>query len=92
MLFHLLVGGVAVFAGIRLVDFVRKTDLVINTWQWVLALLGFAYSIFVVEMIYAFALEGRPQASMVMGLIAGVVAVIWAVLMARFVFIIKAES
>lgn len=90
MLVHILIGAVAVYGFMLLQNYVQKAGLVVKGWQWLLTVLGFAYGIMVLEIIYAFALEGRGEASLVMGLVTGVFAVIWAVLLGRFVFAKKA--
>ena len=90
MLFHLLVGIVAALAFVWLLNYAQKTEKTIQWWQWLLTALGFAYTIFVLEVIYGFVAEGEPQAALVMGLVTGIVAVIWGVLLGRFVFLKKA--
>ena len=69
-----------------LAAYVRRTRLCVNWWQWTLTVLGLAYAVFVIEVIIAFLGEGEPRAALVMGILAGIFAVIWAVLLGRFVF------
>lgn len=45
------------------------------------------YAIFVLEVIVTFLSEGALQATLVMGIITGIIAVIWGVLLRRFVFV-----
>jgi hypothetical protein len=86
MIVHLVIGAVAAAALFVLVQFVQKNDLVISWWQWLLTVLGLLYVVFVLEVIAGFLGEGVPQAALVMGLMTGMVAVIWGVLLGRFVF------
>lgn len=86
MLFHLIVGIVATAAFVLLLNYVQNSRKAIEWWQWLLTVLGFGYAIFVLEVIYGFVEEGEPQAALVMGLVTGVIAVIWGVLLGRFVF------
>lgn len=89
MLFHIIVGALAMLTLVLLMNHTKKSSLVITWWQWLLTVLGVGYSVFVLEAIYGFVMEGEPQAALVMGLITGIVAVIWGVLMTRFVFMKK---
>lgn len=86
MLMHLVIGAVVAAALFVLVQFVQKNNLVISWWQWLLTILGLLYAVFVLEVIAGFLGEGVPQAALVMGLMTGMVAVIWGVLLGRFVF------
>ena len=90
MLFHLVVGAAAAVGFLLLLQHVQKSDLVVAWWGWLLTIAGILYGIFVLELIYGFAAEGMAQGVLVMGLITGIVAVIWGVLLARFVFAQKA--
>lgn len=69
-----------------LFNYVRKNDMKVKWWQWLLTVLGIFYGIFVIELIFGFLGEGAPQAALVMGLVTGIVAIIWGVLLQRFVF------
>jgi hypothetical protein len=72
-----------------LLNYVMKQNIVINWWQWALTGLGFIYVIFVLETIQAFLNEGTGQGAFVTGLVLGIIAIIWAALLARFVFVKK---
>ena len=87
ILVHLLIGGLAMAALLLLINFVRKNDLHLKWWQWILTVLCLLYAVLVLEMIVGFLAEGAPQAALVMGLVTGIFAVIWAVLLGRFVFV-----
>ena len=69
-----------------LVMYTQKQDIVVTGWQWALTLLGFIYAAFVLETIQAFLLEDAAQGAAVIGVILGVIAIVWATLLARFVF------
>jgi len=72
-----------------LVEFSRKKKIHIRWWQWLLTILEFIYTGFVIQMILSFLSEGSPKAALVMGLIFGFIAVICGVLLKRFVFSVK---
>ena len=79
--------GVAAMAGLLfVVDYTRKRELHVVWWQWVLTILGFVYAIFVLEVIVSFLAEGTVKGAVVMGVILGFIAVVWGVLLGRFVF------
>lgn len=84
---HLFIGALAMAGLLLLVDFVRKNEITLNWWHWILTVLGILYSIFVLELVVGFLGEGMPQAALVMGLITGILAVIWGMLLKRFVFV-----
>jgi len=86
MLADIVIGAVVMACVLWLVDYVRKHDLTVNWWQWVLTILGFLYVTFVLEVIHAFLAEGTGKGAFVIGLILAVIAVIWGVLLGRFVF------
>ncbi len=83
---HLLIGALAMTAILLLANFARKNEIQLKWWHWLLTVLGILYAVFVLEMIVGFLGEGAPQAALVMGLVTGIFAVIWAVLLGRFVF------
>ena len=83
---ELIIGGVAAAGFILLVQSVRARDLTVTWWQWGLTILGFLYGIFVLEVVVSFLEEGTPKGAAVMGTILGFVAVVWGVLLGRFVF------
>jgi hypothetical protein len=86
MLAHILFGALATAGFLALVDRSRRIGLPVSWWQWLLTVLGILYAVFVLELIYGFLGEGAPQAALVMGLVTGIVAVVWGVLLRRFVF------
>ncbi len=69
-----------------LLNNVRRTGRSIPWWHWGLTILAFLYAVFVCEMVVSFLGEGSGRAALVMGVILGFVGVLWAVLLARFVF------
>ena len=86
MIIHLMIGALAMAGLFILIDYSRKKDIQLAWWHWLLTALGIIYSVFVLELIIGFIGEGAGQAALVMGIITGLVAVVWGVLMARFVF------
>ncbi|MFC2164477.1 hypothetical protein ACFLT2_05710 [Acidobacteriota bacterium] len=89
---HILIGAVAMLSFLAVVNYVRIRKLSVRWWKWGLTVLGFLYAVFVLEMITSFLQEGAPRAALVMGIILGFIAVVWGVLLARFVFARKAKS
>ena len=83
---NLLIGALATAAFILLLKYSHTNNLKINWWQWCLIIGCMIYSIFVIEVIIGFIDEGALRASLVMGLIFGLIAVIWSVLLSRFIF------
>jgi hypothetical protein len=79
--------GAAVATGFWLtVQFTRRKSLAVRWWQWGLTVLGFIYLVFVAEVVVGFLREGTPKGAVVMGTMLGFVAVVWGVLLGRFVF------
>jgi hypothetical protein len=83
---HLIIGALAMAAMLLLVDFSRKQRIAVCWWQWALTALGILYGVFVIELVTGFLAEGAGRAALVLGLLTGIVAVIWGVLLRRFVF------
>ena len=83
---HFIVGVAATAVLWLLAVYVRRNELHLNWWRWALTVLGLAYAVFVIEVIVGFLAEGEPRAALVMGILTGIFAVIWAVLLGRFVF------
>ena len=83
---HILIGAVTTAALIRIIQSTAKRKLAVKWWQWLLTVLCFVYLVFVLEVVVSFLREGSPKAAMVNGAILGFVAVVWAVLLARFIF------
>jgi hypothetical protein len=83
---HLIIGALAMAAMLLLVDVARRRRMAVRWWQWALTALGILYGVFVIELVAGFLAEGAGRAALVMGLITGIVAVIWGVLLRRFVF------
>ena len=84
---HLFVGALFMAGFLFLINFVHKRDIHVTWWQWILTILCFIYTVFVLEIILSFIDEGSARGALVMGLIMGLVAIIWGVLLGRFVFI-----
>jgi ABC-type uncharacterized transport system permease subunit len=89
---HLIIGSLLTAFLIYLILHARKRQLQIVWWQWMLTILGLLYAGFVLEVIVSFLEEGAERAALVMGLILGFVAIVWAVLLGRFVFTRKSKS
>ena len=89
---HLIIGALLTAVFISLILCARKKNLRITWWQWILTILGLLYTGFVLEVIVSFLEEGAERAALVMGLILGFFAIVWAVLLGRFIFSRKTKS
>ncbi|UCE42413.1 MAG: hypothetical protein JSV17_05480 [Candidatus Aminicenantes bacterium] len=89
---HLIIGAILTAVFISLILHARKKHLRITWWQWMLTVLGLLYAGFVLEVIVSFLEEGAERAALVMGLFLGFIAIVWAVLLGRFVFAHKTKS
>ncbi len=87
MIVHLLIGALAATVLLLLVDYARKNDLTLKWWHLLITVLGILYAVFVLELIVGFLAEGAPQAALVIGGMAGIVAIVWGVLLGRIVFV-----
>lgn len=83
---NIIIGAFLMTGLLLLIDYVRRNKLHIQWWKWVITILGFFYVLFILEMIVSFLSEGAVKAALVMGTILGLIAVIWGVLLGRFVF------
>ena len=83
---ELSVGAVVAVGLYAVIHYAAGKNLAVKWWQWLLTIIGFLYLAFVLEVIVSFLREGSPKAAMVNGAILGFVAVVWAVLLGRFVF------
>ncbi len=86
MIVHLLIGALTTGTIWFLSGYADRNQITLIWWQWVVTILGVLYSAFVLEVIFGFLVEGVPKAALVIGLITGIAAVIWGVLLGRFVF------
>ncbi len=84
---HILVGAAATAGLFLIIDFSRKRKLKVTYLQWLLTVMAIAYSVFVIEVIISFIHEGCFRGALIMGVIMGFVAVVWSVLLGRFVFL-----
>jgi len=89
---HLIISSILTALFICLILHARKKQFRVSWWQWILTILGLLYAGFVLEVIVSFLEEGAARAALVMGLALGFIAVVWAVLLGRFVFIRKSKS
>ena len=89
---HIIIGALLTAVFISLILLTRKKNLQPTWWQWILTVLGLLYAGFVLEIIVSFLEEGAERAALVMGLALGFIAIVWAVLLGRFVFARKSQS
>lgn len=90
-MYHIIVGICASAVFFLLYEYSKKKVLVLTWWQWLLTILAILYGVFVLEVIYGFLLENSGRAALLNGGITGLVAIIFGVLLARFVFLKKAK-
>ena len=86
---HLIIGALAMGAMLLLVEVAHRRRTSVRWWQWALTALFILYDVFVIELVAGFLAEDAGRAALVMGLITGIVAVIWGVLLGRFVFAVS---
>jgi len=82
----LLLGAIAAATLFLLLQFAQRRQLSVVWWQWTLTVLNLIYTVFVIKVILSFLEEGMAKGAIVMGSILGFSAVVWAVLLMRFVF------
>ena len=82
-----LIIGAAAMGGLwGIVELTRRRGVKLSWWKWALTLLAIIYGVFVAELVVGFMAEGAFQAALVMGIITGLIAVVWFVLLGRFAF------
>lgn len=86
ILVHLAIGTLAAAVLLGLIELARRQRLTVPIWGWILTALGLAYLVFTLEVLVSLLAEGAPQAALVSGLVLGLIAAIWAVLLGRYVF------
>lgn len=87
-----LIGALMMTGLLLTIDYSRRKKVPLTWWQWGITFLAFLYTTFVLEMIAAFLKENATRAAMVTGVVFGFVAVVWGVLLSRFVFRKKKSS
>ena len=83
---ELFIGAAATMGLFLLVLMARSRAIPVTWWQWALTMLCLMYTVFVAEIIVGFLREGTPKGAVVAGTLLGFLAVVWAVLLGRFVF------
>ena len=88
---HLIIGAIAMAGLLLIFDYSQKHSIHLTWWQWGVTLLGVLYAVFVLEVIVSFLSEDLARGALVMGTLLGFVAVVWGVLLSRFVFVVEVE-
>lgn len=83
---NFLLGVVVTLAVVLLVEYVRRQNLTLQWWGWLLTGLALAFAVFTVATIMTLIQENAAQAAGLMGLLLGLPAVIAFILLGRFVF------
>jgi ABC-type multidrug transport system permease subunit len=83
---NLFLGAITVVAFVLLFNYLQKNGIVLKWWGWLLTILGLLFALLTVATILGFIGEGFPMAALVIGGMLTVAAVIWGVVMARFVY------
>ena len=83
---NIIVGASAAAVLFLAIDYARRHELSVSWWKWLLTVLAVIYALFVILLGIGFLEEGATQAALVMSLILGVPAVVFAVLLVRYVF------
>ena len=82
--------GIFLSAGFCLLAvFSSRKGLKIKWWHWLLTILAFGYTLFILEVITAFLVEGAARAALVIGVPLVFLSFVWGVLLGRFVFLQK---
>ncbi len=82
----IIIGIVLSLGFIKLVDLLKSKNIKLIWWQWIIVVFWFLYCAFLIMMIESFINESALKAALIMGLIFGFIAVVWAVLVVRFIF------
>ncbi len=85
-MFNMFFGAVAMLGFVYLVKYTKDNSLTINWWQWLLTVLGILLAIITVTSIITLLAENEASGARFVGLVFGVLTVIWGVLLGRFVF------
>ena len=83
---NLILGGLTVAAFFLLYNFTQKKGIRPSWWQWLLTVLGLLFALFTVAAVASLIGEDAGQGALVMGVIFGIITVVWGVLLGRFVF------
>jgi ABC-type uncharacterized transport system permease subunit len=89
---HLIIGSILTALFIFLILHAQKKQFRVSWWQWLLTIPGLLYAGFVLEVIVSFLEEGAKRGALVMGIILSFIAIVWAVLLGRFVFFRRPKS
>jgi len=88
-MFSILIGAVTISGVFLTIDYARRKKIKVTVLQWIITLFAFSYLAFVLLVIASFIQEKALQAALVMGFFFGFFAVVWFVLLYRFIFIKK---
>jgi hypothetical protein len=80
---NLIIGALAAACVCLIVNYAKKRRLPLKWWQWSATISCVLYSVFVLELICGFLHEGNLKGAVVNGMLTGIVAVVWGVLIAR---------
>ena len=86
---NFIIGAIAMGTLWFVANHVKAKGLKIAWWQWLLTIFGIAFAAFVLASVVILIDEGASRAALVIGGIFGLIAVIWGVIMGRFVFLRK---
>ncbi len=85
-----LIMGILLASGFMyLMSLKNKRGINLSFVNWMSIIFAFGYAIFVFELVLAFVEEGTFKGAAVMGAVFGFIAVVWAVLIYRFIFVKK---
>ena len=83
---ELIIGAAAAGGLVLLLRFADSRGLALTRWQWGFTVAWLLYLVLVMMVVVEFLREGTPKGAVVMGTVLGFPAVVWAVLLGRFVF------
>jgi len=85
MIIQLIIGILVTAGFFLLVNKLRQQEMKLKWWQWGAVLIGFLYTIFVLEVVVGFISEGAPRGALVNGMLTGIPGLIYFTLVYRFV-------
>jgi len=81
-----LIGAVTISGLFLTIEYARRNGIRVSIIQWIVTALAFAYLAFVLQTIASFIQEMAYRAALIMGLFLGFFAIVWFVLIFRFIF------
>ncbi len=91
-MFGILIGILVSIGFVIFLNFKKSENISLKWWNWIIVIAWFLYDVFLLKMIESFILENALKAALVMGLFFGFIALIWAILVFRFMLKPKIQT